>query len=121
MKRIWFAIVFLLLSVILCTGEQYYVKKVHSNIDTRVEEAIESLNSKNKSQLNYSIKEIKEYWNKSNNILFCISDHGVLDDLGAQIRAVDASDEDVAGELSQIKALNEVFYENQRVTPANVF
>lgn len=121
MKRIWFAIIFLIVSVALCTGEQYYVKKVHNNIDTKVEQAIQQLENKDKQQLKSSVKGIKEYWERYNNLLFSLSDHGVLDDLGAQIRTIDAEDEDIAGELSEIKALNEVFYENQRISAANVF
>lgn len=121
MKRIWFAIVFLMISVLLCYGEQYYVKKVHNNIDSKVEQAIEQLENKDEKQLKNSIKGIKEYWEHYNNVLFSISDHGVLDDLGAQIRTMDTEDEDIAGELAEIKALNEVFYENQRISAANIF
>lgn len=121
MKRIWFAIVFLIISIALCTSEQYYVKKVHNNINTKVEQAIEQLENKDKQQLKNSIKGIKEYWERYNNILFSISDHGVLDDLGARIRSIDTDDDEIAGELAEIKALNEVFYENQRISAANVF
>lgn len=121
MKRIWFAIVFLLISIVLCTGEQYYTKKVHNSIGTKVEQAIDSLNNNDKAGLEASIKNIKACWKNYNSILFSVSDHGVLDDLGAEIRAIDIEDEDIASELSQIKALNEVFYENQRISLANVF
>ena len=79
MKRIWFAIVFLIVSVALCTGEQCYVKQVHGNINTRVEQAIEQLENKDKQQLKSSVKGIKEYWERYNNLLFALSDHGVLD------------------------------------------
>lgn len=121
MKRIWFAIVFLIVSVALCTGEQCYVKQVHGNIGTKVEQAIEQLENEDKQQLKSSVKGIKEYWERYNNLLFALSDHGVLDDLGAKIRTMEASDEDIAAELSEVKALNEVFYENQKISVANVF
>jgi hypothetical protein len=118
MKRIWFAIAFISIITLLCVGEQKYVAKVYNDLN---DEIATSLSASNQKDLSNSINSIQKYWKDNNDILFAIADHGVLDDLSAEINSLDSNNEDVKSDLSEIKSLLKVFYENQRVTISNVF
>lgn len=118
MKRIWFAVIFMLIASSLCVGEQMYVKKVYNDLNNEISKAEEYNDFDDVLQ---AIKNIQKYWSDNNDLLFTIADHDVLDDLGTAIRSLDADDEDLKGTLKEIRALNSVFYENQKVTFANIF
>lgn len=118
MKRIWFAVTFILIAISACIGEQMYVKQVYNELNSKISEAEQC---ETYEDLEGAVNSIQSYWDKNNDLLFTIADHGVLDDLGAEIRALDAYDEDIEGTLSELKAVNKVFYENQKVTMANIF
>lgn len=118
MKRIWFATIFLLLCVGLCTGEQLYVRKVYSDINNEISK-IEKYEKAD--DIAEGVNNIKKYWDKNNNLLFTIADHGVLDDLSTAIRSLDAKDEELKKDLTEVKSITKVFYENQKITFANIF
>ncbi len=121
MKRIWFAVIFLVLAVIICVSEQYYVKNVYIDLTLKIETAQDYAENNNKEKLNNSISEIKRYWDNNNELLCTIADHGVLDDLGAEINALNADDpEETNNSLETTRALTKIFYENQRISFANI-
>ncbi len=118
MKRIWFAVIFLVLSISLCIGEQVYVKNVYEELDNKISIAQSHTND---SQLNNSIQDIKDYWTKYNDILFALSYQSNLDDLSVAVKTLDPDDDDINIKLLEVKAYSVVFYENQRLSPENIF
>jgi hypothetical protein len=118
MKRIWFAVIFLIICTSLCVGEQVYIKQVYTDLNNKISSAQKYTGT---DEMQTAVDNIKKYWDKNNDILFTIADHGVLDDLSAQIRSLNVKDDDIQNNLAQIKALLKVFYENQRVTISNIF
>ena len=63
---------------------------------------------------------MKNYWDKKNDWLFTLSNHAVPDEIGAQVRAVKESDPHIDETLAYIKALIYVFFENQKISFANI-
>lgn len=118
MKRIWFAILFLALSVGLCVGEQMYSKKVYNDINSIIAEYDENGNNEDKSR---TVNRIKDYWDKHNDLLFTIEESEALNELGQAISGLDPDDKDIPKSLNEIKTINKFFYENQRITAANIF
>ena len=118
MKRLWFALVFLSISAVLCIGEQYYINDFYRQMTYRIDTAI-SYGENNDSRLDEAVDEIQNYWCRHNDLIFTLTNHGVLDDLSAHIRALNKND--LGNDLNKIKAILTVFYENQRITPANIF
>lgn len=118
MKRIWFAVVFILIAAALCAGEQTYVKQVYNELNSEISRAEQY---ESPEDLADAIKNIQNYWDDNNDLLFTLADHSVLDDLGTSIRSLDPNDEDVKSVMAEIKALNDVFYENEKITLANIF
>lgn len=118
MKRIWFATIFLLLCIGLCTGEQLYVRKVYSDINSEISKIEKTESTAARAEC---VDKIKKYWDKNNNLLFAIADHGVLDDLSTAIRSLDAQDEELNKDLTEVRSITKVFYENQKITFANIF
>ncbi|MFR5874939.1 MAG: DUF4363 family protein [Eubacterium sp.] len=118
MKRLWFAGIFIVIVISLCVGEQIYIEKIYSDLNNEISKAEQY---ESQEDLEAAIKNIQNYWDKNNDLLFAIADHGVLDDLSAEIQSLDPNDEDIESVLTDIRALNKVFYENQRISPTNIF
>ena len=121
MKRIWFAVVFLLIAAAVCTYEQIYVKNICAELTAQIEEAKALAESGNEKELESKINSIKSNWEKNNSRLFAFSEHAALDNLASSIRSLHADSEDIKDALEETRALTIVFYENQKVTLANVF
>lgn len=106
MRRIWFAIVFLALSVGLCITEQIYLQSTYKAICSFVD--------------NEDAKAIVEYWDKRNDILYAFSDHKALDNLSEAIHELEDNDDKKIA-LNEIRAISKTYYENQRITLSNIF
>lgn len=108
MKRIWIAAVLIAITIGCCIGEQSYVKNFYKTIDTLAQEE--------------KPKELKEYWKEKNDTAYIFSPHDMLDELAQSINALDEEPNDeTKSALNEIRAINKVYYENQRITPSNIF
>ena len=121
MKRIWFAVIFLSLAAALCITEQNFIKTFHEEMDKKITAAEAAAEGGDKKKLDAEITEIKYFWKEHNDLLFTLSNHALPDELGARIRALRPENANAVEELEGIKAMNDVFYEDQRITFANIF
>lgn len=121
MKRLWFAVIFLAIATALCLGEQSYIRTFHRETDKRITTAITAAETKDAAALEAAVASLQQYWGKHNNLLCTLSNHTVPDELGARIRSIRTESGDLLVELESIRAFNEVLYENQRITFANIF
>ncbi len=85
----------------------------------RLETAMKYDEQKNSPMLKRSIEDIQQYWKDNNDIIFTMTNHGVLDELSREIRALNP--DRVENSLFKIRATLNVFYENQRITFSNIF
>lgn len=117
MKRMWFALAFLLIISLACVAEQHYIHRFYHEMSSRIESA--KTHEQNDAQFKKDVDEIQRYWQQHNDLMFTITNHGVLDDLSAVIRALTpvSKEED----LNKAQAILNVFYENQKITLANIF
>ena len=113
MKRVWFALIFLILSALFCIGEQCFIKNFCSTLDVMSAHAEEYAKSGDALSLKRELDGMKEYWDKNNDILFTLSNHTVPDELAAKIRSCTADDENIESTVSDIRALNMIIYENR--------
>ncbi len=118
MKRVWFAVIFLFVLLVLCFAEQHFINNFYSEMSERVDAAIE-YQKVGDGRLESAVEEIKDYWFKNNDLIFTLTNHGVLDMLSADIRSLETSE--LENDLNEVKAMLNVFYENQRITFANIF
>lgn len=108
MKRIWIAVVLIALTVTCCISEQIYVKNFYTTIDTLAKEE--------------RPKELKEYWKEKNDTAYIFSPHDMLDELAQSINALDDDpNAETKKDLNYVRSINKVYYENQRITPSNIF
>ncbi len=121
MKRVWFAVVFLAIATALCIGEQAYIRYFHSETDKRISAAITAAEQNDTVTLEKETASLQRFWAKSNNLLCTLANHTVPDELGARIRSIRTESGDLLVELESIRAFNNVLYENQRITLANIF
>ena len=118
MKRVWFAVAFLALSLSICIAEQHFINDFYNNMCKNIDTAIE-YNLSGDERLGEAVDDLKDYWEKHNDLIFTMTNHGVLDELSAEIQALNT--DKIDNELYRVKGTLNVFYENQRITFANVF
>ncbi len=121
MKRLWFAVAFLIIAAGLCVGEQCFIKNFHSEMEQKITAAQSAAEEGNTEKLKQKTDEMKMYWDKNNNLICTITNHGVPNDFGSKIKSVDADSDGVEEALAEVYGWNNVLYENQKITFANVF
>ena len=119
MKRVWFAVIFIVLSIGLCVYEQYYVKSSCDNMIAIIDEAQEFEKAKDKENRDKKIDEIQSYWKKCNDFLFAFSEHGGLDDLAEHIRSLKEA-HNMKSALAETKALLKIYSENEKISFSNI-
>ena len=120
MKRIWFAILFIILCAGLCAYEQVYIKTTSTELISMLEQAQEYDKKDNSEKRDEKIKEIQKYWEEKNDFLFTFSEHETLDELALNIRSLKEA-HNTKSALAETKALVIIFYEDQKISPANIF
>lgn len=114
MKRIWFAIVFLTICIVLCVFEQGYIKNVHHGLNSKIVAAEKEPNKEN-------ISEIKKYWKKTNFLLNTLCDSSTLNELNSEIIYLDMEDENIGASLAKVRCINDSYYQAQKLNFANIF
>ena len=121
MKRIWFAIIFLAMAASLCITEQVYISRFHTDMEKKITAASAAAESQSPQALQSALEDIKTYWNNRNEALCMLTNHMAPDEIGTAVRAAEADNPHIEEELARLRALNEIFYENQHITFANIF
>ena len=108
MKRIWIAVILLIMSTGLCTFEQIYIEDFCDKIVYMTEHG--------------DTQGIKKLWDKKNNTIYIFSEHDMVDDLAVCIESLDdKKGKEKKDALTEIRALTYAYHENQRITFSNIF
>lgn len=122
MKKIYIAIVFLIICAGVCTFEQVTINKVYSQTTAIINTAMELNEKKDFKGAKNECKRLRDTWSKSYPYLSAMIDHAQLDSASAAIKSTKDINED---ELNQklIEAKNEIqiLKENQSITLGNIF
>ena len=119
MKRVWFAVLFIVLCVGLAAYEQVYVRNCCERMISILGEAQQFEKEKNSELRDKKIDELQKYWKKHNDFLFVFSESGGLDDLAGHIRSLKEA-HNMKSALAETKALVKIYYENEKVSFSNV-
>lgn len=114
MKRVWIAIALIFVSIILCLWEQMEINSFCDTVATLTSE------EKIKNSPNDSAREIKKLWDEKNDTLYAFSQHDLLEHLAENIEQLE-NNNDLETKLYEIRAQNNVYYENHRMTFSNIF
>lgn len=121
MKRIWFAVAFLVVSFAACIFEQVYIDKVFDNITVKLDSAQEYAEKKDTKNMKKEIDELTSYWEKSHVVLCSISEHNDIDELSTTIKSLNTKNGDeIKNALDETKARIDIYYENQKLSLANI-
>ncbi len=118
MKRIWLAVLFLTLAAAVCITDQICVSTFYNEMSAKIQQA-QAYEKTGSEQLPAAIDDIKRYWDERNDRMFMLTHHGALNELSAVIRSLNT--EQLDNRLNEAAAWLTVFYENQRITFANIF
>ena len=121
MKRLWFAIIFLCIAAGLCAGEQMYVRSLYTEMSEKISAAEAALDNNKQKEYVKQTKEIAKLWNDKNDLLYAVSEHGILDSVAVQIRSMPYGEGDEKKELHSLRAQLFAYYENEKISLANIF
>ena len=113
MKRVWFAVIFMILCVASCIGEQIYLTETYDEICEITQAVSESPSKK-------GVEEIKHFWSKNDSIYFIIWDHSAINDIALAINALDSDSDEIKTTLADIKNAGKALYDNDRLSFDNI-
>lgn len=113
MKRVWIALALICLSLGFSIWEQSEITNFCKTVDGYCQ-------SENYDQ---AVKEITEIWKKKNNTLYAFSQHDLLEHLAENIEQLNSQTEkdEIKSALTEIRAQNNVYYQNHKLTFSNIF
>lgn len=114
MKRIWFAIVFIVLCVGICIFDQVSVKTTHDELEKRINIAQIDSNERN-------INEIISYYASREKLLFALCESNSVTDMSNTIYALSPELDNTSEHLLEIEAVNDSFYDAEKITLQNIF
>ena len=117
MKRVWFAVIFILLTTLACFYEQCYMKDFCKELTDYSETAIKAADNNDGKGYENSVERIKDCWKKRNDLAYCISNHVLLDELSFRINSAKY----IKPSVYEIKAVIYAIYENSRIKLSNIF
>ena len=120
MKRIWFAVVFILIALALCISEQVFVTEVYGHLSTAVDSAQQYAERGDTENAEKEIQIIRNDWNRYNNLICALTNHNVPDELGSKIRSLSTTNQEYPSLLSDIDSLLYIYYEEQQISFANI-
>ena len=125
MKRVYAAAVILIISVLLCVGEQRLVEKIYTGSTEIIRQAIEASDSKDYKKAQELCAELDSFWQNNHPLMSAMIDHGSWEDASLGIKtvydlAVNESD-GLTDALTELKNQVEAMRENQKITFGNIF
>ncbi|MGN0533826.1 MAG: DUF4363 family protein [Eubacterium sp.] len=125
MKRVYAATAILIISVLLCVGEQRLVEKIYTGSTEIIQQAIEASDSKDYKMAQELCAELDGFWQNNHPLMSAMIDHGSWEDASLGIKtvydlAVNESD-GLTDALTELKNQVEAMRENQKITFGNIF
>lgn len=125
MKRVYAAAAILIISVLLCVGEQRLVEKIYTGSTEIIRQAIEASDSKDYKKAQELCAELDSFWQNNHPLMSAMIDHGSWEDASLGIKtvydlAVNESD-GLTDALTELKNQVEAMRESQKITFGNIF
>lgn len=125
MKKIYIAVVFLIICTCVCVFEQVTINNVYAKTSEIINTALELNEGKKFKEAKEECKKLRTVWQSEYPYLSAMIDHAQLDSANLAIKATKDIKKDDEDELSEklIDAKNEIqiLKENQSITLGNIF
>ncbi len=125
MKKIYIAVVFLIICTGVCVFEQVTINNVYTKTSEIINTALELNERKKFEESKEECKKLRKVWQGKYPYLSAMIDHAQLDSANLAIKATKDIRKDDEDELSEklIDAKNEIkiLKENQSITLGNIF
>lgn len=125
LKRLYIALIFMVISISLCIFEQYTINSTYKVANQYINTAISQLDKNDYNAAKASCKQLNDYWGEKQKYMTAMIDHGSLDEASITISNLedlaDSESDDLGSELITAKNQIKSIYENQKITFGNVF
>ena len=120
MKRIWFAVIFLALTAVLCVCEQCFIADFYKEMNESITTAESAIKQSDKEEYKKAADEMSALWKKKNDILYAVGEHAKLDDIALQINSLPYENGEELKELHSLRAQLYDYYENEKISFSNI-
>ncbi|MCH5314801.1 MAG: DUF4363 family protein [Eubacterium sp.] len=125
MKRLYFAIGLLVLSIAFCTAEQKLVSKINYTSSEIISQALDAIDENNYGKVKSSCKELDDFWQKHYSFMSAMVDHSCFDDASANIEKIkymaENKDEELESTLLELKGQIEEIKKDEEISFGNIF
>ena len=122
MKRLWFAAVFLIISLCTCSYEQYVVKCTYNEINEVIDKALATDNSDEKIKY---CNEIIDKWDNYFRKVTLVTDHSIVQSadisFGTLSALAEEESESIDETLIESKSELKQIYDSSRINLSNIF
>lgn len=121
MKRIWIAIIFLLISITLCVYEQNILSEFEYQLNCDITNIENCLYVNNENEISIKTKELITDYNKYEKAIKILCDGDNPQTLKMKIFELENHDLDEKNKaLKEMRALIETIYDNQKLSLSNI-
>ena len=121
MKRLWYAVIFLCVTAVLCVGEQRYVESFYDDMNACITAAESAVKNKNREEYKKATAEIEKLWRDKNDLLYATGEHSALDGIAVLVRSMPYDENEEIKELHSLRAQLFSYYQNEKISLSNVF
>lgn len=125
MKRLYFAIGLLALSIAFCVAEQKLVTKIHYTSTEMISQALTAIEADNQTEIKSACRELDDYWQENYTFMSAMIDHNCFDDVSMNIKRVqymaENEDKELENTLLELKSQIDEIKEDERITFGNIF
>lgn len=125
MRKLYIAILFLIISIGLCAYEQITLIGIYDKTTTTIDEILDSVNNDDYNSAQNACDELIDYWNKKYLFMTSTIDHGQIDNLSVNINSLDEyaknNSDELVDQLITVKNEMSNLYNNQKLSLGNIF
>lgn len=125
MKRLYFAIGLLVLSIAFCAAEQRLVTKINSTSSEIITEALDALEENNQKKVKSSCEKLDDFWQENYSFMSAMIDHNCFCDASTNIKKIQSmaenNDEELEKTLLELKGQIKEIEEDEKITFGNIF
>lgn len=125
MKKLYIAIIFILIALSLCITEQITIKNVYVTSSKYIDSAISSLDDDDYDSTLDNCKKLKDYWDSVYPFLTAMTEHTALDEMTLTVNSLqkleESESDDMKNELYSTKNQLKLIYDTQKITFGNIF
>lgn len=125
MNRIWFAAIFLAITIGVCSYEQITIRNTFEDLTEILDVMSQDAEKEDYRAVEAKSRDMEKIWDKKYPVLSALNDHSTLNDTGVTLHSIrdlaKDENEDVKATVDEAKNQLQVIYDANKISFGNVF